>query len=270
MTVNQQYRVLNPAGAEPREISEVVNNLLDGKSNNTGTFTLATGGATSTTIYNERIGYSSVILFEPNSAIATNVALPYGAWQDSTDQTASSTTTAYPITFNTTDHSNGISVASGSHLKVDYSGLYNVQFSFQLSSLSNATSDVSVWFRKNGTDIAASNSVFGLAPRKSASDPYNIIAAMNFFVALEKNDYIEIMWSTTDTAVTINQIGAQSSPTRPSTPSAIVTMQYVSSNGYTTNIFSTPYVSSTSKGQAVISHPANSSSSMEYKYIVVG
>jgi len=34
--VNQQYRKLNPAGSQPREISEVVNNLMDGKSNNVG------------------------------------------------------------------------------------------------------------------------------------------------------------------------------------------------------------------------------------------
>jgi len=270
MIVNQQYRKLNPAGGSPREISEVVNNLLDGKSNNTGEITLNTSGATSTTIYNERIGYSSVVLLVPNSAYASTVATPYGAWQDSTDQTAANTTTAYPITFNTTDYSHGISVASGSHLKVDYSGLYNVQFSFQLSSLSNATSDVSVWFRKNGIDVPASNSMFGLAPRKSSTDPYNVIAAMNFFIALEKNDYIEMMWSTTDTAVTINQIGTQTNPTRPSTPSTIATMQYVSSDGYTSNIFTAPYISSTTKGSATISHAANSISGITYRYIIVG
>ncbi len=62
--VNQQYRKLNPAGANPREISEVVNNLVDGKSNNTGYFTTV-AGATSQIIYNERIGYDSVIIFTP-------------------------------------------------------------------------------------------------------------------------------------------------------------------------------------------------------------
>ena len=268
--VNQQYRKLNPAGANPREISEVVNNLLDGKSNNTGVITLNTGGATTTTIYNERIGYSSVVLLIPNTAAAANIALPYGAWQDSTDQSASSTTTAYPITFNTTDYSYGISVASSSHLKVDYAGLYNVQFSFQLSNMSNTSQDVSVWFRKNGVDVPKSNSQFGLAARRTSFDPYNVIASMNFFIDLAKNDYIEIMWSTTDTLVTIDQKAAQTSPTRPSTPSTIATMNYVSSDGYTSDIFVIPYVSSTSKGQATITHHANSTSGLTYKYIVVG
>ena len=268
--VNQQYRNLNPAGATPREISEVVNNLLDGKSNNTGEITLNTGGATTTTIYNERIGYSSVVLLVPNTAAASNIALPYGAWQDSTDQTVASTTTAYPVTFDTTDYSNGISVASSSHLKVDYSGLYNVQFSFQLSNTANSTEDINVWFRKNGTDIPKSNSVFGLAPRKNATDPYHVIAAMNFFVDLAKDDYIEIMWSSTNTLTFIDAKAAQTSPTRPTTPSVIATMNYISSDGYTSNIFVSPYVSSTAKGQATITHHANSISGLTYRYIVVG
>lgn len=268
--VNQQYRKLNPAGANPREISEVVNNLMDGKSNNTGTVTLATGGATTTTIYNERIGYSSVIILVPNSAASSNIALPYGAWQDSTDQVATSTTTAYPITFNTVDYENGVTLTSGSHLKASYSGLYNIQFSFQLSNMANSTEDVSIWFRKNGTDIPKSNSDFGLAPRKNATDPYHVIAAMNYFIDLAKDDYVEIMWSTTNVLVTIDQKPAQTSPTRPTTPSTIATMQYVSTDGFTTNIFQYPYVSSYGKGEATISHHANSTAGLTYRYIVVG
>ena len=64
--VNQQYRKLNPAGSQPREISEVVNNLIDGKSNNTGYFS-TTASTTTTTLYNERIGADSAIIFTPMS-----------------------------------------------------------------------------------------------------------------------------------------------------------------------------------------------------------
>lgn len=62
--VNQRYRKLNPSGAQPREISEVVNNLVDGKSNNTGYFT-TTASTTSSILYNERIGTDSAIIFTP-------------------------------------------------------------------------------------------------------------------------------------------------------------------------------------------------------------
>lgn len=58
------YRKLNPSGSEPREISEVVNNLVEGKSNNTGEFSTATS-TTTTTLNNERIGFNSVIVIMP-------------------------------------------------------------------------------------------------------------------------------------------------------------------------------------------------------------
>lgn len=75
--VNQQYRKLIPSGATPREISEVVNNLIEGKSNNTGDFA-TTQSATTTILYNERIGTSSVILFTPmNDKAAFEMASLY-------------------------------------------------------------------------------------------------------------------------------------------------------------------------------------------------
>ena len=72
--VNQQYRKLNPAGSQPREISEVVNNLMDGKSNNTGYFS-TTAQTTTTILYNERIGFDSAIIFTPmNDKAASEMA----------------------------------------------------------------------------------------------------------------------------------------------------------------------------------------------------
>jgi hypothetical protein len=153
---------------------------------------------------------------------------PYGAFQDSTDQTAASTTVAYPVTFNTTDFSNGVTMVSGSRITVATAGLWNLQFSIQLTNNTNATQDVDIWFRVNGTNVTASNSRFGLAPRKSAGDPYHVIAALNYFISLNATDYVEIMWRTTDTGVSIEHYPVSASPTRPAVPSAIVTMSFVS------------------------------------------
>jgi hypothetical protein len=65
------FRILNPAGATPREISEVVNNTVNGKTNNTGSITIAVGSATSTIIYDERIGFESVVLLTPTTSGAS-------------------------------------------------------------------------------------------------------------------------------------------------------------------------------------------------------
>ena len=153
---------------------------------------------------------------------------PHGAFQDSTDQTAANTTTAYAVTFNTTDFSNGVTIASSSRITVADSGIWNLQFSIQFTNTTNASQDVDVWFRVNGTNVANSNSRFGFAPRKGAGDPYHIVAALNYFVSLNATDYVEIMWRPTDIGVQIEQYAASASPTRPAVPSAIVTMSFVS------------------------------------------
>lgn len=154
--------------------------------------------------------------------------VPYGAFQDSTDQTAANTTTAYAITFDTTDYSNGITLSNSSHLNVSQAGIYNVQFSIQFKNTTNDTQDADVWFRKNGTDIAKSNSRFGLSPRKSSGDPSHIIAAMNYFVDLADSDYLQIMWRPSDVGVSIEHYPAGTSPTRPTVPSVIATVSFVS------------------------------------------
>jgi hypothetical protein len=153
---------------------------------------------------------------------------PYGAFQDSTDQVAANTTTAYAITFDTTDFSNGVTLSNSSRLNVSQAGLYNLQFSIQFTNTTNASQDVDVWFRKNGTNIDKSNSRFGFAPRKGASDPYHTIAALNFFVSLAANDYVEIMWRPTDVGVSIEHYAASASPTRPAVPSVIATLSFMS------------------------------------------
>lgn len=180
----------------------------------------------SLTIYFKKLSSVLGSLFGPRGGRFMNN--PYGAFQDSTDQTAANTTTAYAVTFNTTDFSNGVTIASGSRITVADAGIWNCQFSIQLKNTTNDTQDVDIWFRKNGTNIDNSNSRFNLSPRKSSGDPSHMIAAMNFFVSLNASDYIEIMWRVSDVGVSIEQYPAGTSPTRPTIPSAIVTMSFVS------------------------------------------
>jgi hypothetical protein len=234
------------------------------------------------------------------------VLLPYGAFQDGTDQVAGSTTSAYAVRLDTTDYTNGVyigsrtavftgtiddgtppgagtvlnvtAVTSGtielgmqltgtgvtagtritaygtgsggtgtytvdtsqevtsttitgdlpSKITVDYAGLYNLQFSFQFVNTDTQIHDTDVWFRKNGTDIASSNSRFSI-PNSHGGIDGHLIAALNFFLDMDPGDFVEIMWHTDDVQVLIEQLPTAASPTRPATPSAIVTMSYVSS-----------------------------------------
>lgn len=263
------FRILPVFGGDPRAISEVVNGIMNGKTNNHGTVTLATGNATTTTIYDERIGGDSKIIVIPWSAAAFTDSTPYGAFQDSTDQTAASTTSGYAVTFNTTDFSNGVSVTNSSRLTVKSYGIYNIQFSIQFANTDTQIQDVDIWFRRNGTDIANSNSRFSIPNSHGGTDGH-LIAAMNFWVELSTNDYAEIMWRTTNTTVSIQQIPAQTSPTRPATPSAIVTVNFASSNGTNAAGDYSVYVSAQTKGEATLTHFANSTADKTYAYVIVG
>lgn len=260
-----QFRTLPPFGGDQRAVAEVVRGVMDGKTNNTGRLTLATGNATSTTLYDERIGYDSLIFFVPVSNAAEEDSAPYGAFQDSTDQTAASTTAAYAITFNTTDYDSGIYLSNSSRINVRNYGIYNFQFSLQYKNTTNDGQDVDVWFRKNGTDIDNSNSKFHLPARKSTGDPSHLIAAMNLFVEMQVGDYVELIWRTSDVGVSLEHFAAGTSPTRPAIPSAIATVSYVAPAA-TTNL----YVSSQQQGQATVSHWANDTADKTYGYIIVG
>ena len=176
--------------------------------------------------YAKRITNALGALFGPRGGKYLNA--PYGAFQDSTDQVAANTTTAYAITFDTTDFSNGVTLSNSSRLNVSQDGIYNLQFSIQFKNTINDGQDVDVWFRKNGTNIANSNSRFHLTQRKSSGDPSHLIAAMNFFVSLAANDYVEIMWRPTDVGVSLEHFATSSSPTRPAVPSVIATLSFVS------------------------------------------
>ena len=164
----------------------------------------------------------------------TYINFPYAAISSSVTQTAT-TNTATLLTFNTNDFLNGFTVASGTNITPAYAGLYNLQFSVQLQSLSNATEDVFIWLRqytaKTATlaDIVGSTGLVGMLPRKSAGNPSHDIKGWNYFVSLAVGDYLQIVWSTTDgTNVTIPYYAASGTPTKPSTQSVVATMTFVS------------------------------------------
>ena len=258
------FRRLPPFGGDQRAVAEVVNNIMDGKTNNTGSVTLATGNATTTTLTDARIGIDSVILLVPKSAAAIADTAPYGAFQSLVDQTIASTTTAYAMTLDTTDYTNGVYLSNSSRINVRNAGIYNLQWSGQFENTDSQDHDAYVWIRKNGTDIVGSTGVIAI-PSKHGAVNGHTISGWNYFIECAANDYIELYWSSDSTTVSLQLYPVGTSPTRPSTASLIATMQYVAPNA-----MDNVYISSQTNGSAVISHFANSTADKTYKYVIVG
>jgi hypothetical protein len=258
------FRSLPAFGGDQRAVAEVVRGIMDGKTNNTGTLTLATGGALTTTLTDRRIGPDSVILFVPISSASYADYTPYGAFQSVVDQTLAAANTAYAMTLDTTDVSNGIALSNSSRINVKNAGVYNFQWSGQFQNTDTQEHDVSVWLRKNGTNIVGSTGLIGVPSSHGGIDGHTVVG-WNYFLDLAANDYIELYWSAPSTNVSLQFYAAGTSPTRPTTASLIATMNFVSVNSLT-NI----YASSQGQGTATITHFANSTANKTYRYAIIG
>jgi hypothetical protein len=197
----------NPLTVYPYSASNTINNAGFGTIN---TECSAMFYAVSNTLWEELQGFGRSVPI-----------LHYGAFSDTTLQTAASINTAYAMTFNTTDNSNGVSIGSpSSRLVVDNQGVYNVQFSAQLDQISGATANVYIWLRKNGTNVPNSASTVALQGTSA-----RLVAAWNFVIQLEATHYVELMWATDTTNARI--LAASATSVWPAIPSVICTVTQV-------------------------------------------
>ncbi len=74
----------------------------------------------------------------------------YGSFYDTTTQNAVGINTYQPVTINTTDISNQVSIANSSHIVVANSGIYNIQFSLQIDKSQGSQAHVYIWLKKMG------------------------------------------------------------------------------------------------------------------------
>ncbi len=141
----------------------------------------------------------------------------YGNFFDTTTQTIVGVNTHQPVRLNTTDLSNQVSIANSSHIVIANSGVYNIQFSLQIDKTQGSGAHIYIWLRKNGLDVP--NSATELAVQGTSSE---IVAAWNFVVASNANDYYELMISATDVHIRLKAVSA--SGVVPAIPSVIVSV----------------------------------------------
>jgi len=263
------YRLLPYQGGNPREISEVVNNAMNGKTNNHGTVTLNTGGATTTTIYNERIGFDSVILFAPLtlSAAATN-SYPYGTFEERADITFATANTPQILDLSESEYTVGMSLASN-RITVSYAGVYDLDVSALFVNTSVQIHESYIWVRVNGTDVPHSATKFSVVESHGGVDGYMPIN-INHPLELDANDYVEVVASVDDTGIYLENYVAQTTPfVRPAIPALMVNLQMIDPS-QTTGSAHELYVSNKQKGQATVTHLPNSVSNKTYGYVIIG
>ena len=142
----------------------------------------------------------------------------YGSFYDTTDQTAAVINTAYPMTFNTTDLSFGVTRGSPtSRIFVDRANVYNIQFSAQFINTGGGAHRVWIWLRKNGTNVPDSATVVRIEGNNTED-----VAAWNFLLQMNAGDYFELMWEVDNTGISL--FADPATAVHPAIPSVILTV----------------------------------------------
>jgi hypothetical protein len=156
--------------------------------------------------------------------LAGNKLFNYGQFSDTTTQSGSANT-AYAKKLNTIDFAHNVSIVDGTKIKVDNTGIYNLQFSSQLSNTANTNITFDIWLAYTGSNVANSNTQVDCS--KSAGQLGRVVAAWNFMLPIQANDYVELMWSCNASTGELASMGTQTTPDRPAIPSVIATLTQI-------------------------------------------
>lgn len=153
--------------------------------------------------------------------------IPHGAFSNNATQTITAANTPYVVVLNTTDTAIGMTLSSN-QITVQQAGVYNVQFSLQFENTTVSIVDTWVWIRKNGVDVPGTASTWAVTASHGGTNGY-ALGVCNFFVSMTANDYIEVVCAADATGINIEAYASSVSPfTRPSIPSSVVTVSFVS------------------------------------------
>jgi hypothetical protein len=135
-----------------------------------------------------------------------------------TDQTAASTNTAYPLTYTITAGSVGVSLGTPtSRIIFAEGGSYTLSFTAQTSSTSSSTVNFWFWPRINGVDIADS----GMQNTLHQNGATMIVSRTQIF-NVNAGDYLEAYWATDSTNGSLQHHAANAfAPATPASTLAI-------------------------------------------------
>lgn len=194
---------------EPTDVFAIVNNSITKK-----TTVQAVGNA----VFNQIS--SSVIL--PSQTGSFGVTSYYGSFYHTASLTNPVPLAENTMSFSTTDFSYGVSI-SGSFkdkIKIENTGIYNIQFSAQLDKTTSTNTTVYIWLNKNGTNIPDSNT--GVTLGGGSNDAS--VAAWNFFVSASAGDYYQLKWGADRDNARILYTSASIGP---NVPSVILTVNRI-------------------------------------------
>jgi len=177
---------------------------------------------------NNKINLGEINKNDIISAIGYNpVKNNFGNFYDTSKQ-ATTINTATAIKLNFQNFSNQVSILNNSsgnptRISVLDSGVYTIKYSLQCVKADAGNDEMSVWLRKNSSaypNTHISNTVVGGGVKNYFTN--------SFLVELKNNDYVEIYFSIKNAnSILTGSPAITTTPSRPATPSAMVSVQSV-------------------------------------------
>jgi len=165
---------------------------------------------------------------------------PHISASDSTDQYATANDTPTLVLWDTLESAAGFTLNLTGTATASQSGVYKIDYSLQFANTNNIQHDVFVWLQVNGNDVVGSSSRFTLPARKSAGVYGYIVAYSSVTFTINAGDEVALYWATEQAydpvgpvdGVYMEAMAAQTTPyDRPSNPSAVGSIVFVSRNG---------------------------------------
>jgi hypothetical protein len=200
----------------------------------------------------------------------------YGLFVSTANQTNSGATTANVTNFDTTPLNSGITVVSSNKITFANAGQYCITAELNIRNSSGSNPTVYMWLSQNGSNLA--NSSQDTQFQGGAGDVQ--LVGFTWIVNAAAGDYVQVYWSCSATTVSLSYQAAGVNPTRPASPSALVTVfslpqiGVATVNNYTTNTSLTSAQSygistnSGASGSVTLTLPA-AAIGLQYTFVVV-
>ena len=150
---------------------------------------------------------------------------PYGAFYDTTTQTATSSNAEEGVIWGNTAYSNLISINSSDSTKIDFevSGTYYIMFSATIHCTNSSAKDIYFYPRLDGTDITGSTMIETL----DVNDHKRTISRSGVF-EIDSGSYLQAMWAVSNTDLTLQ--GESASAFAPAVPSVTMTIHEITTS----------------------------------------
>ena len=159
----------------------------------------------------------------------------YGAFYDTSIQTATNPANVYLVNIAGTYLTSGIQLATN-QVTMTNAGAYNLFFSFQLANPTASIAEVTIWFRINGIDIVNSASTSGVPVKRGGINGQTILS-LSYVWEFNAGDYIELVWQSDIAGVLIETLPATTGPNVPQSPGVVLALSNIARAGLGYNGF---------------------------------